>query len=105
MMTKELFSIGERIKQLRENKGLTQAQLAKEFKLSRSAVNYWEMGLSVPSTQYIIELAKFFNVSADYLLGIKDTASISVFGLNEKQIAAVYEVIQCFKETNLQQTV
>lgn len=99
-MPKELFTIGERIKSLRENAGMTQAQLAKTFKLSRSAVNYWEMGLSVPSTQYIIELAKLFSVSTDYLLGMNDNAAISVNGLNERQVTAVYEVIKCFRDTN-----
>lgn len=101
MIPKELFSVGERIKLLRENANMTQTQIAKNFKLSRSAVNYWEMGLAVPSTKYIIELSKFFNVSSDYILGIdSDDSTISVRGLNEKQVEAVCNVIRCFKESN-----
>ena len=59
------------------------------------------MGLSVPSTKYIIELSKFFHVSSDYILGIaNDNATLSVEGLTEKQITAVYNVIECFREDN-----
>ena len=62
-MSKELLSLADRIKSLREGAGLTQAEIARALGISRSGVNAWEMGLSVPSTQYIVELAKQFNVS------------------------------------------
>ncbi len=96
-MSKELFCLGEKIKYLRESATLTQAELARTLGLSRSGVNAWEMGLSIPSTQYIVELAKIFHVSADYLLGIEDTSTISVKGLTEKQVSVVLDVIQCFR--------
>lgn len=99
-MSKELFCLGEKIKYLRESAGLTQAELARILGLSRSGVNAWEMGLSIPSTQYIVELAKTFNVSADYLLGIEETSTISVKGLTKKQISVVLDVIQCFKNND-----
>ena len=57
-MSKELFTLAERIKLLREQKDITQSSLAKSLGISRSGVNAWEMGLSTPSTQYIVELAK-----------------------------------------------
>lgn len=69
-MSKELFSLAERIKALRERTNMTQSDVARVLGISRSGVNAWEMGLSVPSTQYIVELAKKFDVSADYILGI-----------------------------------
>lgn len=99
-MSKELFSLAERIKALRESAGLTQAEVARMLGISRSGVNAWEMGLSVPSTQYIVELAKKFDVSTDYLLGIESTSTISVKGLSEKQVAVLLETIECFREVN-----
>ncbi len=99
MSTKELIFLSEKIKQLRENLDITQSELAKTLGLTRSAVNAWEMGLSVPSTQYVVELAKFFQVSTDFLLGIEENASVSVKGLNEKQISAVLNIIECFRST------
>ena len=70
-LTSELFLLAEKIKTLRENNGITQSELAKKLGLSRSGVNAWEMGISTPSTHYIVELAKFFNVSTDYLLNVQ----------------------------------
>lgn len=96
-MSKELFTLADKIKLLRESVGMTQAELARILGLSRSGVNAWEMGLSIPSTQYVVELAKTFSVSTDYLLGMEDTSTISVKGLTEKQVSAVLDVIQCFK--------
>lgn len=99
-MSKELFSLADRIKALREKNGLTQAEIARALGISRSGVNAWEMGLSVPSTQYIVELAKKYNVSSDYLLGIENTSTISVKGLTEKQVSILLEIIDCFRETS-----
>lgn len=48
----------DRIKTLREQKGLTQSDLG----ITRSGVNAWEMKISVPYTQYIVELAHIFGV-------------------------------------------
>ena len=67
--------------------------------MSRSGVNAWEMGLSVPSTQYIVELAKVFDISTDYLLGLENTSTISVKGLSQKQVSALLDTIECFKDT------
>ena len=98
-MYKELFSLADKIKLLRENSGLTQAGIARQLGISRSGVNAWEMGLSVPSTQYIVELAKTFGVSTDFLLGINNTSTISVEGLSEKQVSSLLKIIECFKDT------
>lgn len=95
-MSKELFSLADRIRSLRESTGLTQAEIARRLGISRSGVNAWEMGLSVPSTQYIVELARNFGVSTDYILGMKETSTISVNGLSQKQVAALLNIINCF---------
>jgi DNA-binding XRE family transcriptional regulator len=96
-MSKELFSLAQKIKLLRDNAKMTQAELARTLGLSRSSVNAWEMGLSVPSTQYVVELAKKFKVSTDFILGIEETATISVDGLTQKQVTALLDTISCFK--------
>ena len=49
--------ICDTIKELRERAGLSQSALAKKVGVTRSAVNAWEMGLSIPTTQYVAELA------------------------------------------------
>ena len=92
--------VADKIKILREKKGITQSELAANLGITRSAVNAWEMGITVPSTQYVVELAKFFNVSADYLLGLSSTSTISVNGLNEREIASLVEIAECYRNKN-----
>ena len=92
--------VPDRIKALREDKNLTQTQLAKLLGITRSSVNAWEMGISVPSTQYIVELARIFKVSTDYLLCVDNTATISISGLNEEDIQIVYGLIEYLKKKN-----
>ena len=89
--------IAERIRILREAHQMTQTELAKKLGVTRSGVNAWEMGVSVPSTQYVVELALLFDVSADYLLGIEASSTINVSGLTDEQVSAVLAVIRCFK--------
>lgn len=98
-MSKELFTLADRIKALRIRTGMTQSEVARLLGLSRSGVNAWEMGLSVPSTQYIVELAKVFGISTDYLLGLENTSTISVKGLSQKQVSVLLDTIECFKDT------
>ena len=62
--------IGDRIKELRKEKNLSQIQLASQIGVSQKAIDYWELGTNEPKASYIIKLAKYFDVSADYLLGI-----------------------------------
>lgn len=89
--------IAERIKALRDGCGMTQAELARRLGVTRSGVNAWEMGISVPSTQYVVELAMLFEVSTDYLLGMPNTATVSVKGLSEEEISSVVNVIKCYQ--------
>ena len=58
------------LRELREEKCLTQAQLAERLNFSLSIVNKWENGKKNPSVDAIKILAKFFNVTTDYLLGM-----------------------------------
>jgi transcriptional regulator with XRE-family HTH domain len=97
-MAQNLFLLSSKIKMLREKKNLTQADLARELGLTRSSINAWEMGLSVPSTNYIVELSKLFNVSSDYLLGLDETATLQVSGLTPKQVTVLTELIECLKK-------
>lgn len=90
--------VAERIRMLREQNNLTQTALAKKLNITRSSVNAWELGISVPSTQIIISLAEIFNVSTDYLLGLKQHSSIDVSGLSEEDISLIYNIIDHLKK-------
>lgn len=62
----------ERLKELRKAKDMSQAALSKAMRISQSAIAKWELGRSEPTASAIVTLAKFFEESADYLLGIED---------------------------------
>ena len=59
--------------------------------------NAWEMGISTPSTAYIVELAQLFHVSTDFLLGLSDNVTLDISHLNEREIQLVYELVQYFR--------
>ena len=66
----------ERLKELREEKGLTQTQLAKETNISQAGIAKWETGDRTPSMDQLIILANFFDCSIDYLVGRIDYQKI-----------------------------
>lgn len=68
----DLMQFAERIKALRMEKGVGQNKLAKDLSLSNASISYWETGKQIPSAEVVYKLAKYFNVSADYLLGLKE---------------------------------
>ncbi|MDE6750496.1 MAG: helix-turn-helix domain-containing protein [Lachnospiraceae bacterium] len=89
--------VAERIKHLREKNNLTQSSLAKKLNVTRSSVNAWEMGISVPSTALIVDLARLFHISTDYLLGLDENVTLDISSLNDKEIMILYELIEYFK--------
>ena len=90
--------ICDKIKELREKAGFSQAQLAKKLDVTRSSVNAWEMGLSTPTTQYIVALSRLFHVSSDYILGINQEFSVSLHGYSEEEISIIYNLIKYFDQ-------
>ncbi len=88
--------ISEKIKELRERAGYSQSQLAKKLDVTRSSVNAWEMGLSTPTTQYIVALTKLFHVSADYILGTEAELSLSLRGYTDDEVALVMDLLRYF---------
>lgn len=64
--------IGERLYDLRKEKGLTQEALAKHLALTKYTISSYEKDKSAPNDEIKVNIAKFFDVSLDYLLGLID---------------------------------
>ena len=62
----------ERLKELRKEKGLSIQSLAKEVKIGSSSLCRWENGQADVKGAQLVILAKFFEVSIDYLMGLED---------------------------------
>lgn len=66
------MSIGDILSELREDKGLTQLELAKQLHTSNSSISAYETGARIPNSETLKAFAAFYNVTADYLLGLAD---------------------------------
>lgn len=92
--------IAEKIKSLREARKITQSELARQLGITRNGVNSWEQGLSTPSPASIVELAKFFGVSTDYLLGVSSSQAVDATGLSQRDVALLAELSERLKQAN-----
>lgn len=84
--------IAEKIKALREARGWSQAELSRRLGITRNGVNSWEQGLSMPSPACLVDLARLFCVSTDYLLGVEPLNTVNVTGLDERDVAILAEL-------------
>ena len=64
--------LGERLKELREERGLTQRQLAEQLGINSVTYLHYEKEQREPPLALLADFAKFYNVSVDYLLGLKE---------------------------------
>lgn len=90
----------ENLKKLRTEKGLNQTQLAKRLGVNKSIISAYENQERLPSLVMLSKLSYFFNVSMEYLLGIKKNVTIDVSKLSAEQISIVNSVIQEFELLN-----
>ena len=96
-MANQFFST--RVKELREKAGLSMDQLAKQLGITKSRVNMWENNGTVPRMNVLVELAKFFNVTTDYLLGNDDTSNLS---LNNTRLSTLQRNLGKLSEADLE---
>ena len=89
-----------RLKELRNKLGYTQSDLAKKLSLTRASINAWEMGLSAPSTPFLVELSRLFHVTTDYLLGLDECVTIRTDNLSDREISALLNTIEAFFEAH-----
>ena len=65
-------SFGEKLRILRQEKGIGQIQLAKELEVGKSIISLWEQDKCEPTLSKLIAISRFFDVSIDYLAGLED---------------------------------
>ena len=92
-----IYHLCERIAEMRKKTGITQADLARKLDVTRSSVNSWEMGLSIPQLKHIVEMSKIFNTTVDGLLNTSSRVVIDITDLTEKEQEAVFNIVDCLK--------
>lgn len=95
-----LIPIGERLKQLRYEKKLSQGQLARKVGVNASTVALYESGDRFPSLPVLIELSRVLGVTTDYLLGVSDhsDAFLDVTGLSSHQVHILNLIVDSYRE-------
>jgi len=66
------MNVGKRIKDLRAEKKINQEYLAKELSVTRSTLACYETNVSQVPNELLVKIAKYFDVTTDYLLGLED---------------------------------
>lgn len=67
-----IYTFSETLKELRLERKVNQVDLAQAIGVSKGIISLWENGLREPTLTNLIALAKYFNVSIDYLAGLSD---------------------------------
>lgn len=93
--------LGERICAMRTELGWSQVVLAKRLGVAKQTVSNWENDNIQPSIEMLVRVAKLFNVSTDFLLGLDNEPTINVSGLPPKVIAHINALINDYKECSL----
>lgn len=92
-----MLIFGERLKELREEKNMTQEELSSYLNVTRQSISGYETGSSEPVLENLVIISKIFNVSIDYLLGLtKDRYNINA--LDKRDKAMVYDFIKLLEK-------
>lgn len=67
-------TFGEKIKELRQEKGLTQKETAKALAVTVPTLSHWECNYQEPSFRDLAMICQFYDVSSDYLIGLDEEA-------------------------------
>ena len=88
--------IAEALIRLRKRYNLTQAELAKKLHVHPKTIKNWEAGTTSPNAENIRDIASFYHVSSDYLLGITSDESISLAMLSPSDRVHITAAIQAY---------
>ena len=93
----EIYDFGPRLRELRERKNLSQADVASRLGLTRGQISAYECNTSYPSVEKLIDLAVLLNASTDYLLGIDNRPCIYLDDFSPSQQKSVQKIIEMLK--------
>ena len=94
-----MVDFGNRLRTLRLKANMTQGQLAKRLNLTKSVISAYETDLRLPSYDVLIGIAKIYNVSTDFLLGLERKQEIDLSGLTQEEIEAILNLIKAMKSS------
>lgn len=87
---------GDRLRDLRKNKDMTQANLGKLLNMSHSAINRYENSINLPDINTVSKLSEVFNVSTDYLLDKSDLRNVKNCSTHEEFHQLAIDIIEIY---------
>lgn len=90
--------VGMRIREVREQTGMTQSELAKRIHVSRSSVESWESGQTYPSIDNCIALSNTFHVSTDYFFSPRPSKTLILDSFSERETQMIHQMLAFFDE-------
>lgn len=93
-----MVNFGNRLRELRSGKKLTQKQLADRLGLTKSVISAYETSMRYPSYDVLIHIASIFKVSTDYLLGMEQNRTIDISGLSIENEQLVYQLVDALRQ-------
>lgn len=93
-------SLSENIKNLRTQNGLNQVELAKRLNVTKQCVSNWENDNVLPSVAMLNQIADFFGVSVDRLLGRESGEHLDLSGLSDEQITHIRLLVKDLRAAN-----
>lgn len=91
-----IYDFGLRVRQLRQDRGLSQVALAKKMGVSKEAIYRYENNIQTPSLERVKQLAVILRTSVDYLLGLDDAYTVRLPNMTEEQRTTLNEFIRVF---------
>ena len=83
--------LSKKLKALRRERGLSQAALAEKFDITQQTVGRWETDLAYPTIETLKQLARYFNVSIDYLLDNEEAKHQPLITENQNRLIEGYD--------------
>lgn len=92
-----MVDFSQRLKKLRTDKHLTQAQVAQRVSVTASMVSSYETDIRLPSYDVMMRLADLFGVSVDYLLGREEKRLLDISELTDAEAAVVCDMVNILR--------
>ncbi len=92
-----MINFGNRLKKLRTQNNMSQAQLGDRLGLSKSLISAYENGIRMPSYESLISISRLFKVSTDYLLGVENTNVLDLSGLMDQEAIAIKNLVKAMQ--------
>ena len=88
-----LYNFGQRLRELRETKNLSQSQVARRLSITRASVSGYENEIATPSVEVLYKFALLFGVTTDYLLGLDKRKVIVIDALTKRQEDIIKDIV------------